>query len=125
MSLSQHRIASKFEPALFAAYMAILVWAPLPFASNRLWAGALLGALVGLVLAAWLALYLAGGVRIYAGVWRHARLPLALLLLVQLWVVVQIQYLPRPLVEWLSPQAFAWHVKEGWLSLSLDREYTK
>ncbi len=57
--------------------------------------------------------------------WRYARLPLALLLLVQLWVFLQIQYLPRPVVELLSPQAYAWHLGEGWLSLSLDREYTK
>tara|TARA_R110001599_G_scaffold353885_1_gene602429 strand:- start:373 stop:1728 length:1356 start_codon:yes stop_codon:yes gene_type:complete len=107
------------------AYLAILVWAPLPFASNRIWAGALLAGLVSLVLVGWLLLYLTGKARISAEVWRYGRLPLALLLLVQLWVFIQIQYLPRPLVEWLSPQAFAWHVKGGWLSLSLDREYTK
>ena len=115
----------KLEPALFAAYLAILVWAPLPFASNRLWAGGLLAALVGLVLAGWLALYLVGRVRIDPAIWRHARLPLLLLVGVQLWVFAQTLYLPRPLVEWLSPQAFAWHVKEGWLSFSLDREYTQ
>ena len=39
-------MTSKLEPALFAAYMAILVWAPLPFASNRIWGGALLALLV-------------------------------------------------------------------------------
>ena len=33
-------MTNKLEPALFAAYMAILVWAPLPFASNRIWGGA-------------------------------------------------------------------------------------
>lgn len=116
--------ASKLEAALFAGYMATLVWAPLPFASNRVWAGALLAALVGALLAGWLALLLAGRVRFTPGLWRHARAPLALLLAVQLWVFVQTLYLPRPLVEWLSPRAFAWHVKEGWLSLSLDRAYT-
>ena len=121
----QPRTPGKLEPALFAAYLAILVWAPLPFASNRLWAGGLLAALVGLVLAGWLALFLLGRVRIDPAIWRHARLPLLLLVGVQLWVFIQTLYLPRPLVEWLSPQAFAWHVKEGWLSLSLDREYTK
>ena len=43
--------ASKLEAVLFAGYMATLVWAPLPFASNRVWAGALLAALVGALLA--------------------------------------------------------------------------
>jgi O-antigen ligase len=115
----------KLEALLFAVYMAILVWAPLPFASNRTWGGALLALLVSLVLCGWLLLYLGGKVRLNAQVWRRGRLPLALLVLVQLWVLVQILELPRPLVEWLSPQAYAWHVKEGWLSLSLDPEHTR
>jgi O-antigen ligase len=110
---------------LFAALMAILLWAPLPFASNRVWGGALLALLVGAVLCGWLVLYLLGQVTIHAEVWRRARLPLAILLLVQFWVWLQIQYLPRPVVEWLSPQALEWHIRDGWLSLSLDREYTK
>ena len=113
------------EPALFVAYLAILVWAPLPFASNRTWGGALLALLVSLVLCGWLLLYLLGKVRLDAQVWRWARLPLALLVLVQLWVFVQLLDLPRPLVAWLSPQAYAWHVKEGWLSLSLDSAATR
>jgi len=115
----------KLEHILFATYMAILIWAPLPFASNRVWGGALLAGLVGLVLSAWLVLYMAGKVRVDSQVWRYARLPLCLLAVVQLWVLLQIAYLPRPIIEVLSPQAYAWHIKEGWLSFSLDREYTK
>ncbi|MEM9149499.1 MAG: hypothetical protein AAGB19_03480, partial [Cyanobacteria bacterium P01_F01_bin.3] len=118
-------IASRLEAALFAAFLSILVWAPLPFASNRIWAEGLLVALVALVLAAWLVLFLLGHVRMNAQVWRYARIPVALLGLVQVWVLLQIVYLPSPVVELLSPQAFYWHVKDGWLSLSLDREYTK
>ena len=104
--------------------MVILVWAPLPFASNRIWGGALLALLVSLVLIVWLLLYITGRAELNAAVWRRARLPLFLLVLVQLWVFLQIQYLPRAVVEFLSPQAFAWHIKEGWLSLSLDRQQT-
>jgi O-antigen ligase len=115
----------KLEALLFALYMAILVWAPLPFASNRTWGGALLALLVSLVLCGWLLLYLGGKVQLNVQVWRRGRWPLALLVLVQLWVLVQILELPRPLVEWLSPQAYAWHVKEGWLSLSLDPQHTR
>lgn len=116
---------NKLEPALFAAYLGILVWAPLPFASNRIWAGALLVTVVALLLCVWLALCLAGRVALDDRVWRHARLPFTLLVLVQIWVFVQMQYLPRPAVELLSPHAAAWHLREGWLSLSLDREMTR
>ena len=118
-------LTAKLELALFAAYLAILVWAPLPFASSRIWAGALLALLVVLVLVGWLALYLLGYVQLNSQVWRYGKLPLALLVLVQLWVFFQIQYLPPVMVEALSPQAFAWRMGEGWLSLSLDREYTR
>jgi O-antigen ligase len=118
------KLFDRLEPALFVALMAILVWAPLPFASNRIWGGALLVVLLGLVLCAWLALFLFRRVEINPEVWRYARLPLGLLLLVQAWVFVQTLQLPRPLVEMLSPQAYAWHIEAGWLSLSLDREYT-
>ena len=118
-------MTSKLEPALFAAYMAILVWVPLPFASNRIWGGALLALLVLGVLSGWLLLFMSGRAQINANVWRRARAPLALLVLVQLWVFLQLLPLPRPIVEALSPQAYAWHIKEGWLSLSLDREYGK
>ena len=118
-------LTDKLEPALFAMYMAILVWAPLPFASNRIWAGALLAVLVFTVLAGWLLLCLAGKASLSQPALRQARIPLALLVLVQAWVFVQLQYLPRPIVEVLSPQAYAWHIKEGWLSISLDREIGK
>ncbi|RLA44982.1 MAG: O-antigen ligase family protein [Gammaproteobacteria bacterium] len=118
-------MTSKLEPALFAAYMAILVWAPLPFASNRIWGGALLALLVFSTLSGWLLLFMSGRARINAKVWRRARAPLALLVLVQLWVFLQLIPIPRSIVEALSPQAYAWHIKEGWLSLSLDREYGK
>lgn len=121
----QSNTIARLEPLLFAAFMAVLVWAPLPFASNRIWSGALLALLVSLILACWLALFLAGKARLSRGTWLRGRLPLGLLVLVQLWVLAQIVHLPRPMVEWLSPQAYAWHVKEGWLSLSLDREYTR
>ncbi len=115
----------KLEQGLYALYLAILVWAPLPFGSNRIWGGAMLATLVLLVLAGWLLLYITDNARFNRGLWRHARLPLCLLLLVQLWVWLQIQYLPRSLVEFLSPQAYAWHIAEGWLPLSLDREQGK
>jgi O-antigen ligase len=115
---------SKLEQACFAAYMAILVWAPLPFASNRVWAWSLLCVLIYTLLCVWLLLYARGRAQIAPLVWRRARLPLALLMLVQLWVLLQITALPRYIIEALSPQAYAWHIKEGWLTLSLDPTHT-
>ena len=100
--------------------MAILVWAPLPFASNREWAGALLTLLLAMVAIGWLTLYLLGKVQIAPEVWRRARLPLGLLMAVQAWVLLQLTPLPPGLIEVLSPQAAQWHLREGWLTLSLD-----
>jgi len=105
--------------------MGVLVWAPLPFASNRIWSGALLAFLVFLLLCGWLLLYLAKRVSIDSAVWKYSWLPLTALLVVQAWTFLQLQYLPRGWLEFLSPSAYSWHVKEGWLSLSLDREYGK
>ena len=83
-------MAARIESALFAAYLAILVWAPLPFASYRIWGGALLALLVGIVLAGWLVLYLSGRARPNLEVLGYAALPLALLL--------QKSLLPQPLL---------------------------
>jgi O-antigen ligase len=115
----------KLEQTLFAGFMAVLVWAPLPFASNRIWGGALLALLVFSLLSGYLLLFMSGRAHLDAQVWRRARWPLAMLVLVQVWVFLQTLPLPRPIVEALSPQAYAWHIQEGWISLSLDREYTR
>ncbi|KAA1188951.1 O-antigen ligase family protein [Pseudohalioglobus sediminis] len=111
---------SALEGALFAAFMAILVWAPLPFASNREWAGSLLTLLLAAVAAAWVALWLAGRAQVHPRIWRRAKVPLYILLAVQAWVLLQITPLPPAVIEALSPRAAAWHVREGWLTLSLD-----
>lgn len=118
-------MANRLEPLLFAFYLVILFWAPLPFGSNRLWGTGLLAVLVATALSAWLVLFVAGRVRLHTQVWLVARLPLFLLLIVQLWAAVQLLDLPRSWVQYLSPQAYQWHIREGWLSLSLDREYGK
>jgi len=105
--------------------MAVLVWAPLPFASNRIWAGALLALLVFALLAGWLLLYLFAKVQVDKSIWRYARLPFWLLILVQFWVFLQIIRIPESVVAVLSPNAYTWHMDSAWLSLSLDREYGK
>jgi O-antigen ligase len=115
-------VLSKLESYLFGFFLLVLVWAPLPFASNRVWSGALLTGLLGLLFCGWLLLFALGRAELDSLVWRRARWPVALLVVIQLWVFLQIQPIPREWVQLLSPQAYAWHIKGGWLTLSLDPE---
>ena len=113
------------DGALVYALLATVWLATLPLGSKRTWAVALLVATVlGLVVwALWL--------------WRHhlplalarlhtVRWPLGLLLALALWTALQATPLPGPLLQWLSPQA--WAVQQGVVaapSLSLDPEQTR
>lgn len=108
------------ELACFALLLAVLVWAPLPFASNREWGGALLCLLLAVIAFIWLLLVAFGRIPLAAEWWRRLVVPLGLLLAVQLWVLLQLTPLPRGFVEFLSPQAHAWHIRDGSLTLSLD-----
>ena len=115
----------KAESALFLLFLSVLVWAPLPFASNRVWAGSLLALLLGLVFAGWLVLFLLGRASLSAKVWQWGRLPLILLVAIQLWVALQLVPLPALWVEFLSPRAVEWHLDRAWITLSLDPQYGK
>jgi len=117
-------IPDRLEYGIFTLFLAVLVWAPLPFASNRLWSGAILVSLIGLLLAGWLVLYFLGGSRVSAQVWRVGRWPLFLLLAVQLWVLLQLLPLPASLVSYLSPRAYSWHLEADYLSITLDKDAT-
>lgn len=116
-------IPARLESGLFVFFLAVLVWAPLPFASNRAWGGALLVMLLSAALALWLLLYLCGQAKWNAAVMRYAAVPLALLLGVQAWVALQLLPLPPALLEALSPRAAEWRLEQGWHSISLDPAY--
>jgi O-antigen ligase len=116
-------IAGRLESCLFLFFLAVLLWAPLPFASNRAWGGALLAVLLSAAVALWLLLYLFGQARLNAGVMRYAGAPLALLLGVQCWVALQLLPVPPALLEALSPRAAEWRLEEGWRGISLDPAY--
>ena len=116
---------SRQESWLFACMLFVLVWAPLPFGSSRPWGAALLFLLTAVVLLWWLFLFMAGSAGIKHQIWRKLRLPLGLLLVVQLWVFFQTLPLPRSLVAILSPKAAALHLPGNWVPISLDPEQTR
>ena len=108
-----------FDTPLFYGLLALLLWAPLPLGSNRLWAIGLLvlGVLVLLLAAAW--------------VWRRqpdlaARqlvrfgVPLALLACMVLLAWLQTLPLPPSLVQTLSPAAARAQADSASMTLSLD-----
>jgi hypothetical protein len=109
-----------FEQGCFIVFLFIVVWAPLPFASNREWAGALLCLLVTVLSATWLLLRAFTLIPISSAVWTRGRWALLMLVLVQLWTLFQLIPLPRAMLALLSPQADAWHIGQGMATLSLD-----
>lgn len=104
---------------VFAGLLALLVWAPLPLGSNRIWA-------IGVLLV--LALALLAGVLL---AWRHAggtalarlalfRWPLGLLAAMVTLSWLQTCSLPAAWVAALSPMAAAAQAPAAWMTLSLD-----
>jgi putative inorganic carbon (hco3(-)) transporter len=94
---------------IFLAYLALLVWAPVPLGSNRAWSWALL-ALWVLALALW---WLAGYIRgrhSYPALLREAWPMLLCGLLWLGYVWLQLVPLPIELLQLLSPQSARWHI---------------
>ena len=98
---------------LFACYLALIVWAPIPLGSNRPWGWAILELWV-FALAIWWLLDFARG-RVQRSVALKAARPA--LLCLGLWlgyVWLQLLPLPLPLLEVLSPEAARWHAASAW-----------
>ena len=114
---------------IFAALLVLLVWAPLPLASNRPWAWSVLEVGVFALAGAWLALFGLGFARL-PGVFRRAWRVVALF---GIWVgVVAIQIIPFPvhLVEIVSPEsvrAASWAALDpaAWVTLSVDANVSR
>ena len=114
---------------LFAAYLGVLVWAPIPLGSNRPWAWAILEIWVILLVLWWLAGYVRGKHRIgeiFGSSWPA-------LLCGAAWLgYVWLQLVPLPLevLHLLSPEAARWHEiaahpdRPGLAPLTLDRSGT-
>lgn len=93
---------------LFIAYLALLLWVPIPLGSNRPWAWTILELWVFLLAIAWLFGYLRGSNRgnvAFAKAW--PALVCGAVWLGYVWL--QLAPLPLELLTWLSPEAARWH----------------
>jgi type IV secretory pathway VirB2 component (pilin) len=105
---------------LFLAFLALLLWMPLPFGSNAAWAWSFMEAWVFLIAGLWLVQYYRGKVslnRPFVRAWPVT----ACLLATLLWIVVQALPLPAGVLGLLSPRALEIHsTTHSYPSLSLD-----
>jgi len=106
---------------LFYAFLALLVWLPLPWGSHRPWAWSLMEIWTALISLGWLGLYVLGRVeatRAFRAGWSV----LMALALVAIWIQLQSLPLHSGLVQWLSPGAAEVHASalQG-STLSLER----
>jgi putative inorganic carbon (hco3(-)) transporter len=110
---------------LFYAFLALLLWMPLPFGSNVAWASSLMEAWAFLIAGAWLVQYYRGKVSLnqpFVRAWPVT----ACLLAALLWIVVQALPLPDNALGLLSPRALQIHsATHSYPSLSLDVHATR
>ncbi len=111
---------------LFWAFVAMLVWAPVPLASNRPWAWAILEAWSFVLLGGWCVAWAAGRAAA-TDAFKQAWPALALFILWLMFQALQFAPLPPAVVEALSPEAARMHALaagfpggSGWLTLSVD-----
>jgi putative inorganic carbon (hco3(-)) transporter len=95
---------ARYSQPFFLAWCALLIWAPLPFASNRPWALALLVLFTSTLALAMLLQALLSS-RPFFALLKPYRVPLLLLALVALWVSLQLLPLPLSLLALFSPEA--------------------
>ncbi|HTQ98857.1 MAG TPA: O-antigen ligase family protein [Candidatus Acidoferrum sp.] len=113
------------DQLLFNFFLALLFWAPLPFASNRPWGLALLFLGAAVLLACWVTLWLQGKLPSANTRMRQLVFPVSLLVLVQFGVFCQTVPLPRALVAAISPHAANLQLLPDRITFSLDPELTR
>src|ERR1700730_18260067 len=105
---------------LFHAFLALLLWMPLPFGSNVAWAWSLMEVWVFLIAGLWLVQYYRGKLSLnhpFVRAWPVT----ACLLATLLWIVLQALPLPAGVLGLLSPRALEIHsTTHSYPSLSLD-----
>lgn len=117
---------AKFEQRLFLGLLLLLVWLPLPLASNRLWAVSIFEACVCFLSLLWLLGFRRKRVAPGGG-FGGARPVLWLLAVWLVYLALQLLPLPPAVRQWLSPESFAIYGlagESGWAPLSLDSHAT-
>lgn len=114
---------------IFVAFMALLIWAPVPLGSNRAWAWSMLEIGIFTVAAMWVVLWGIGRVRAHR-TFLHSAPALILLMLWLAWLGVQLCPLPASWVAVLSPAAARAYAGAGvpadaWLSITVGRYDTE
>ena len=112
------------DSLLFYSLCALLVWLPLPFGSNRVWAWSIMEVWVFLMMAAWCGLYFNNRLTLPAGL-RAARPVLWLFALWLAYVGLQLLPLPPSWLARLSPEAAGhWSAVGGPARISVDTRAT-
>src|SRR5258706_2281889 len=119
------------ERVLFAAFLVLLVWLPIPLGSNRPWSTALMEIATFGLLGAWLVAWAMDATKVAEPV----RRAWPAWIVIALWLVLQglhVVPLPVGLVEFLSPAAGRIHalardagVHEEWTTLSIDPQASR
>ena len=109
---------------VFGGLLGLLLLAPLPFALARDWGEALLTGLSFLLLALWCGLAVLGQVQWRQHRWSWVLWPLLLLLLVQVWALIQTVPLPVHWVRAIDPDLVVLRPDLARMPLSLDPYYT-
>lgn len=100
----QPRFRKRADRWLFFFFLTLMLWAPLPIASNHLWAWSILEVCVFSLASGWLVLFALGRVTVTPA-FRRAWPVLALFACVVVWMLIQLAPLPTSLVRALSPEA--------------------
>lgn len=120
--ISKQTTGNPADRAIYAGFLALLLWLPLPVGSNRVWAVVLMYILLSLLAVGWLGLWLRRRVSPGAALVGARWVVLAFVLWL-IWLVLQRLPLPSGLLSWLSPRAWqAWRAVglQGDVPLSLD-----
>src|SRR5215210_8570022 len=119
------------ERVMFAAFLVLLVWLPIPLGSNRPWAWAVMELAAFILVGAWLVTWALGATRPTEAMRKAwpAWIALALWLALQ---AIHVAELPAGLVAFLSPAAARIHalardagVDPGWITLSIDPQASR
>ncbi|MCK5719275.1 MAG: O-antigen ligase family protein [Thiomargarita sp.] len=103
--MPQHNLSEKISPdkSIFIALLILIIWLPMPLASNRPWAWAIMAIWILILSFIWLKHFYYGRVK-FTPVFYHAKYVLILWSLWLIYIIFQIIPLPYSWVQWISPK---------------------